>query len=101
MECGDSSRFPKLRQVAALQRTTHCARATRAPKLSAFFIDCQNCGELMADVAERSDDVAKAERITPSLAEARLNSCSMARASEASSVISGPLAPEPAEDAEK
>src|SRR5881397_3134720 len=59
------------------------AAPIRAARLSAFFIDCQNRGELIADVATLPDDVAKAERITPSFAEAMPNSCSTVRASEA------------------
>src|SRR5260370_26283507 len=83
-------RFPKLRQVVALQRAAHCARATRAAKLSAEVSERQNCGELIADEAE-TDETEKAERITASFAEANSKRRSQVRTSEPSSLISGTL----------
>src|SRR5260370_30567485 len=87
-------RFPKLRQVVALQRAAHCTRATRAANASAEFSERQNCGELIADEAE-TDDTEKAERITASFAEASSKRRSPARTSEASSRISATLSVPP------
>src|SRR5438477_11801726 len=89
-------RFPKLRPVAALQRTAHCTRATRAAKASAEFNERQNCGELIADEAA-PDETEKAERITASFVEANSKRRSAARTSEASSWISATLSVPPSD----